>query len=394
MSEPHYKLYGLAGVILIAGLVAVTVADYLHMFTPAVSVTVRADRSGLLMSPGADVTLRGVTVGKVRSVRPVNGSAVLDVDLFPSEVPRIRSDVTAQILAPTVFGPKYVDLVPSPGSGARPIADGALIESPKVGIETNSVFQHTVDLLRSFNVDKLNAALGGMATALRGRGDETGQLIEQLNTYLKELRPSYPALRRDIAQLPTVAGVYADVAPNLLTIGDNLTVTSQTLVDKNEALRAFLVDLTGLADKARNLLTDNGTDLRDTMSRLAPVTALTARYSPMFPCLFAGLEQMRRTIEPIVGGAQPGIHIITNVLPSQRGYENPRDLPVVAEKSAPSCYGGPMARGAPFTPYVRFHDGSHVFEGTDDRLSAGEQPLAVTLFGPAVDAHDTARGGK
>jgi phospholipid/cholesterol/gamma-HCH transport system substrate-binding protein len=394
MPESRFKVYGLIALVLMVGAVALIIADYNHAFSRTVAATVRAERAGLLMDPGADVTLHGVTVGKVRSVRPAGSGAVLGIALDRSQVDRIPSEVTAQILAPTVFGAKYVDLVPPERPGPRPIAAGAVIEPTRVRTEINDVFASTVSLLRSVDPAKLNASLGAVSTGLQGRGGQIGDLVVQLNTYLEGLRPSLPALGRDVPRIADVSELYADVAPDFLALADDTTVTSRTLADKELAVQAFLVDLTGLADNARGFLADNEAGLRDSLSTLAPVTALTARYSPMFPCLFAGLEQIRRTEEPIIGGAQPGVHILTTLLPGQGGYRNPRDLPVVGPAGGPSCYGGPLGPDAPPSPHVRFDDGSNAFEPADDRLSVGRPPLAVQLFGPAAGPAPAVEAGR
>jgi phospholipid/cholesterol/gamma-HCH transport system substrate-binding protein len=388
-SSVRYKLYGVLALLLIAAAVAAILGNYNGAFTPVVAATVRADRSGLLLDPGADVTLLGVTVGKVRAVSPDGDAATIEVALDPALVDEIPANVTANLLAPTIFGAKFLDLVVPARSSPQHIADGAVIQPTTVGPEINNVFEDLVSLLSSIDPAKLNSALGALSTGLQGRGKQLGDTMEQLNAYLADLQPSVPAMSSDISGVADVANVYADATPDLLATTGNVTATSRTLVQKETQLAAFLLDLTGVADTARGFLADNEGGLHDSLATLAPVTALLARYSPETTCLLAAANQVRPPLEQLMGGAQPGLHLLSSFLPGQEPYRYPRDLPKVAADDGPSCYGGPLAPGASPSPYVKFDDGSHPFDSSSDGVSVGHTPLAVQLFGPAA-----ANGGR
>jgi phospholipid/cholesterol/gamma-HCH transport system substrate-binding protein len=385
ISSPRTRhwLLGLAGIGLIAVLVWGIVGSYAKAFTPMVRVSVLTDRVGLLMNDGADVTFRGITIGQVRGVDRVGEDAKLSVALDPEQAKRVPGDVTAEILAPTVFGAKYVDLVEGARTGAAPIAEGAVVPRSRVDTEVNDVFASVVSLLRSIDPAKLNATLGAMANTLRGRGDETGRYITQLNDYLTQLNPSLPTLKQVTADIPKVADTYAAATPDLLKILDNARVTNKTLVDKHAALDAFFVDVTGLAGNARTFLANNEAGLKSSLSSLAPVTGLLARYSPVFPCLFGQLNRARTYMEATVGSARPTIGLFVAPEPGQPGYKYPENLPRVGVDTGPSCYGGPYPVDKMPSPYVKFNDGSNIYPSPqDDPIHLGNPPLAVQLFGP------------
>jgi phospholipid/cholesterol/gamma-HCH transport system substrate-binding protein len=394
MSNVRYPLLGLAVVGVVALLVFGTVASFTQMFTPSVDVLVRTDRSGLLMDPGADVSLRGLSVGSVRSVEPDGTQALLRVALDPDRVARIPSGVTASIVAPTVFGAKYVQLDP-PAAGigssiqapSRHVTAGSVIEAGTVATEANNVLSGLFDLLDRVDVAQLNSGLGALSTTLNGRGQQLGELLVQLHRFLDEFNPSLPALRRDVSGIADVMSNLADVAPDLLAVLDNASITSKTLVDEKPALTTMLTDLLSTANNSRALLEENGPALQDTLSTLTPTSSLLARYSPMFPCLFATSNQLRRDIEPAIGGEFPGIHTFTSFQPGIAGYHDPGDLPEIVDTSRPSCFGGPIGLrpGDDPYPHVSFDDGSQTFKGgrTDD-FSPQPDPLPVVLFGDAA----------
>ncbi|HEY2202889.1 MAG TPA: MCE family protein [Pseudonocardia sp.] len=387
MRRPEPSRRGLLGVLVVVVAVALAggiVGGYAKVFTPVVDVSVRADRSGLLMDPGAAVAMRGVTVGEVRAIRPdADGEhAVLEVALEPRQAAHIPADAVADIVVPTLLGPKYVELRAPARAGPGRIGEGARIPTASVSTEVNSVLANLNALLGTVDAAKLNSALGALSTSLQGRGERDGQTLAQLNGYLRALNPSLPTLDRDLATGADVAGIYADLSPDLVRVADNLAVTSTTLTVTRAAIPPLLSVTTRTAADGRTLLADNGGALREALGTLRPTAALLARYSPMFPCLLASSNQLRIDLEKVMGGQYPGLHSFTSLLPAQQGYRYPRDLPKVAARTGPSCFGGPLAPAdAPF-PHVRFDDGWTGFVPSDQVTVAPGSPLPNPLPRP------------
>lgn len=378
------RLVGGLVVLTVVALVVGVVGGYAKTFSPVVAVTVRADRSGLLMDPGAAVAMRGVSVGEVRAVHPdADGEhAVLDVALDPVRVPHIPANVLAEIDVPTLLGPKYIDLHPPAQPSRARISEGTQISTTIVATEVNSVLANLNTLLTSIDVSKLNSALGALSTALQGRGEQVGRLMLALNSYLRELNPSVPALGRDLAVGADVLHTYADVSPDLVRVVDNLAVTSDTLTDEKGVIPPLLAVAIQVSVHGRTLLDRNGDALRESLHTLRPTTGLLARYSPMFPCLFASSNQLRIDLENVMGGQYPGLHTFTSLLPAQQGYQYPRDLPKVDVTTAPSCFGGPLTPAdAPF-PHVRFDDGWKGFVPSDQVRVVPGSPLPDPLPRP------------
>lgn len=367
------QLFGLVLIVVLGLLGALVVAGYTQAFRSFVAVTVRADRAGLLMSPGADVTLRGISVGKVRSVALAGQDAVLGVDLDEDAAEGIPANVTAAIVAPTVFGSKYVALEPPAYPSASVVADGAVIPASRVAVEANDLLRNLHTLLGRVDVAKLSSALGALSTALNGRGEQLGAVLVNLDSYLRGLNPSLPALSADLSSGADVLRSYADVTPELVRTLDNLAVTSSTLTDESRAIPTLLGSVVGVADHSRQLLAKTGDPLLDALRTLRPTSALLGEYSPMYPCLFASFNQIRVQLEHAIGYHYPGIHLYTQVLPGIQGYQYPRDLPKVVPPTAPSCFGGPLAPQDAPSPYVKFDDGWRGFEPSD-RLTVDPFP--------------------
>jgi phospholipid/cholesterol/gamma-HCH transport system substrate-binding protein len=111
-------MLGLMMILLIAAIVAATIAQYRGAFTSTVDVTVDADRAGLTLAADTPVKLYGVEVGAVGDIDTDGDRVSVELKLDPDEIENVPSDVSAQIVPPTAFGAKYVQLSADAASSA------------------------------------------------------------------------------------------------------------------------------------------------------------------------------------------------------------------------------------------------------------------------------------
>ncbi|MFD9979627.1 MCE family protein [Streptomyces massasporeus] len=375
------RLYGIAFLTVLALLLSLAVAVYQQAFTPVVHVTLEAGSLGNQLDPRADVKLRGLLVGEVRSVRADGEKATLDLALKPEHVASIPSDVHARLLPKTLFGEKYVDLVAPRGSPAvRPLRAGDVItqDRTRVGMEVQQLMNDLLPLLRTVEPGELNSTLSAFATALEGRGDRIGDNLTRVEDYLRRLNPHMPSLKEDIARFADVAEVYGDAAPDLMRILHNTVTTSRTLVEKEDRLAAALRTTASVAGTTEDFLDANG-DRLITLGRVSrPTLALFARYSPEYPCLLDGLVRQEEASEEAFRGGR--MRITLEVVRAQRAYV-PGEEPRYGERSGPNCRGlpGPPVPG----PKPRLNDGTSS-GGSDDALPGGTHVSATEAEQRAV----------
>ncbi|MFC9789380.1 MCE family protein [Rhodococcus sp. NPDC127528] len=343
MTESTWKKK-IAALVLVGSLVAVVVVAltmFAGGFTDTEPVTVTAQRSGLVMDRDAKVKLRGVQVGKVASIEEEDGQAQLNLAMDPSMLHLIPSNAKVEIKSTTVFGAKYVNFVVPDQPSSTSLTPGSNIEASSVTVEFNTLFQHLSTLLQQIEPEKLNATLGAISSALHGRGEELGQLLEDSDSYLKTMNPTLPQLQQDLDAAATVTNTYADVTPNLMKLLDNATATSGSIVEEQANLNLLLMNVTGLANTANDVLTTNEANLTKSLSLLKPTTALLAEYSPSIACLLTGLDKTLPAANDIFGGLQPGVALSTSFVPGSAPYTYPKDLPKVNASGGPNCWGLP-----------------------------------------------------
>ena len=360
------RVLGTAFIGLVCFLLWLTYAFYAKVFTDTVEVKLQTSHIGLQLNRHADVKLRGIIVGEVRSVSTDGDTATVNLSLKPDQAKEVSSQVSARILPKTLFGEKYVALVPPEGSAGRSIRAGDVIARDKtaVGIEIEKVLNDALPLLQAVDPADLNATLNTLATALEGRGTEIAKTLTQLDGYLKKLNPNVPNLIAALNKLTQVSAIYSDATPDLVRALRNLTITGNTVVEKEQQLQRFFTDVQGLSNTGNNFLKDN----EDRVIRLGevsrPVLDLLERYSPEFPCF---LKVMADTAPILNDTFRDGaLHINLELITNQPTPYQPNELPKYEDKRGPTCvgknYSHPGEKPGPYTqenpaPYITGEDG-------------------------------------
>jgi phospholipid/cholesterol/gamma-HCH transport system substrate-binding protein len=367
----HNRLL-VAGVVFITGiamLVGLSIAVYQKTFDTVTMVTIKADRAGLQLAKFGDVRIHGVLVGQVREVSQDGKEAVIKVALEPDAAKEIPANVDVQIIPTTLFGQKFISFVTPDQPSDRSLEDGDVIPSDRVetNVELSKVLSDLFPLLRAVAPADLNATLNALATALDGRGEQLGDTMVQLNTYLESIEDKLPTLREDLVSLANVAEVYDLAAPDLIDVLGNLTVTAKTVTDKAADLDHFFSDLQGLAVTSTRLLSDNKRNLIQVGKVSEPVLKLLAVYSPEFPCLLTGAARYAPVLASTFAGNQVKQYIEFGT--AQYEAYGPEDRPVYGEIGH-----GPWCSGLPNPPVpigpIAFDDGTDV----DDNPPTSDLP--------------------
>ncbi|WP_084489243.1 MCE family protein [Nocardia niwae] len=333
------KLAGAAMVLALVAVVAIALIMFLGGFTPTATVTVDAPRSGLVLDPDAKVKVRGVEIGRVDSVDHTADGARLKLALDPELLKLVPSNADVDIRSTTVFGAKYVNFIVPQQPSTTSLQPGAVVTAQRVTVEFNTLFQHLSDVLAKLEPEKLNATLSALGTALQGRGEKLGELLEQSDAYLRDINPYLPTLQQDLAKTGQVTDLYADTVNDLLRTVDNFTVTSTTLAQEQDSLDNVLVNLTGLADTTGAVLRENENQLGTALDLLRPTTALLDEYAPALYCLIGGLGKALPMGEAVFGGLQEGVALNTGFMYGAKPYTYPEDLPKVNATGGPQCGG-------------------------------------------------------
>ena len=326
----------------IAAFLLITTGIFAGTFRSYVPVTLTSDRTGLVMETGAKVKLRGVEVGRVKSIGGGAGQAKLELAIDPDQIQFIPANVAAQIQATTAFGAKFVDLVvPADPSPVR-LAAGAVLHSENVSTEVNTIFANLSELLEVIDPAKLNAVLTAVADGVRGQGERMGQAITDVNEVLTALNSRSDTIRADWRSFKNFNDTYAAAASNIVNILDGASTTSATVVGHAEQLDNLLLNAIGLSTSGTDLLASSKDSLVGLIGALEPTTSLLNKYNPVYTCWLQGATWFLDNGGYHVWGGGDGrsIQLDVGLLLGNDAYSYPDNLPIVAAKGGPGGQPG------------------------------------------------------
>ena len=349
------RLAGVAFLLVMAMLAWLSVALYQKKFTPVARVTLYSDSVGNEMHPGAQVMVRGVQVGEVRQIDANGSGARMELAIQPDALPRLPVNVSAEMLPTTLFGERYVDLILPARPVPRTLANGSVIRQDQSadGLELERVLNNLLPMLTALQPAKLSVTLTAIAQGLRGRGQELGQTLVTLDSYLRRMNPRLPALDTDIRKLARLTKTYNRAAPAILRALNDFSIAGQTISRQRISFAALLINVTAASDDLRAFLNANSANVIRLSADSLPTLQILAAYAPEFPCVLRDLAAFVPTADKALGQGtrQPGLHVRVIVVPSRGKYVAGKDTPVYGDNLGPHCYPIPF-------PGIHLHDGA------------------------------------
>lgn len=324
---------GLGLLVVLLFFVWLTWAFFSQTFTSYDDVKLTTSKSGLALNKRADVKLRGMIVGVVREIHVENGRVVMTLGMDPKVIDRVPANVRAEIIPKTLFGEKYIDLIPTSGGAGGHLQAGDTISDATVPVEFEQFFNDIYPILTAVPPDKVAYTLTALANSLEGRGDELGQTLAESNDYLKKLNPENQQAIDDIIALGKVSDTYAGQMNNFGDLLRNSAKISDTVVDKKKDLADLFDETDDLGDVLHDFFDAAGDDIIATAHNSVKPLAVSREYSTMFPCWFKGEDALFRTrLDSVLKNNTLHISMFI-VAPQATKYDVNTEHPVVPKES-------------------------------------------------------------
>ncbi|MGA8846599.1 MAG: MCE family protein [Nocardioides sp.] len=372
-----HKVLGVAFLALLLLAVYATYAIFTKSYVDYDEVTLETSNIGLQLPVRADIKIRGVLVGEVLDYQANSaGGAEVTLGLYRDKTDMIPRDVSGSILPKTLFGEKFVTLIPPVDweQGTDPhIEDGDTIERTEVSTEVEQVLSDLLPLLRAVQPAKIAMTLNAVSAALEGRGEQLGETLETFDSYLKKFNPEVPQLIEDLRKTGEVGDIYTAVLPELADILDDSVTTLGTLEGRDAKLRALYRDVAGFSNSLRTFLSDN----EESIVRAGEVSAkqlrVLSRYSTEIPCLTGGIVTAGQYQAEAFRNFT--LHIVLETLPRQPRAYNVNDLPRFGEDRGPDCLNLPSPPWSQENPLKRQPDFD---DGVDEPTGKGTSRVATS----------------
>ncbi|NMN97890.1 MCE family protein [Antrihabitans stalactiti] len=385
-SNLRKRVLGVSFFLVLALFVWGSIAMYNKTFKDVVEVGLVTDTVGNSLPKHADVKVRGLTVGEVRSTKPEGGKVHAVMAIDPDKADQIPANVTARLLPKTLFGERYVSLIIPPGTSAGSgdhLTSDSVVEQDRSGnaIELNRLLDSVLPLLQAIPPQDLMTTLSAVAKAIDGRGEELGTTIERLDTIFAGINTEMPNLQESLRSLATFSQTYSDAAPQLVEALDNLRTTNATIVERRSQIDAVLASVTSTGSTATDFLAANRDNIVDIAADSREALELLATYSPTFTCTLRNFAAIKPRTDEILGKGSkfPGSRVTIEVVNTRGKYLPNQDEPRFLDTRGPQCAPeAPLGVDAGQYPGGANNDGSYQ---PPSRNPGGDVPtMAVPQF--------------
>lgn len=187
---------------------------------------------------GAEVTNRGVPVGKVESLALLDDGVRVGLRLRPGT--RLPTPVKAVVANRSAVGEQYVDLLPQ-SDGEALLAEGDVIppSMTAIPIQPTQLVVNLDRLVRSVDVDSVAVLLDELGTAFDGAGDDLQRLIDAGDRLTDAATRNLPQTLRLIEDGKTVLDTQRDVSSAFVSFNRDLASLSTQLRKSDPDFRAL-----------------------------------------------------------------------------------------------------------------------------------------------------------
>jgi phospholipid/cholesterol/gamma-HCH transport system substrate-binding protein len=233
---------------------------YVGLFSSGYTVTVQlADSGGIFVN--AEVTYRGVPVGRVRELRlsDTGIDVILDV---AGGAPPIPADTGAVVANRSAIGEQYVDLVPSHDTGPY-LVDGSVIPRERAGLPpTPEGLLSSVDrLVRTVPVDSLRTVVTELDAAFRDTGPALAGLLDSAGTLIGAATDHLPQTTSLLADGRIVLQTQAEQSRLITDYSRDLRLIAAQLDRSDPDLATLISTIPEVSAQVSGLLRDSGADL-------------------------------------------------------------------------------------------------------------------------------------
>lgn len=225
-----------------------------------------ADSGGIFA--GAEVTYRGVTVGRVEELRLTEEG--VDVQLgIDKDQKRIPADARAVVGNRSAVGEQYVELQPKTNGGPY-LKEGSEIdlEDTSIPITSSKWLSSTQRLVNSVDKQDLRTVVSEFGAAFKDGGDDLSRLIDSSNSFIAAANDNFELTQRLIRGSNTVLSTQLDKASAIRTFSENLALVSDTLSASDPDLRRIISNGSATANQLRTFLEENKVDLAKLINNL------------------------------------------------------------------------------------------------------------------------------
>lgn len=357
-------------------------------------VTVQlADSGGIFTN--AEVTYRGVAVGRVSELRVNDTGVQVDLDI-ESSMADIPADTTAVVANRSAIGEQYVDLRPQ-RDGAPHLENGSVIPVERTAIPpaAENVLANLDNLVRSIPTESLGTMVDELHLAVGNVGPDLQRLLDAANSLATTATEHLPQTTGLISDGRIVLARQQADADKLISFSSGLRRISEQLRTSDLDLRQVIAAAPVVGDHVVDILRTSGTDLGVVIANLLTTAQVTTSRANALETLLVTLPVVSAFTPSTAPGGTGHLGLMLNLFdppPCLKGYEGTHQR--AAGESAPM----PANRDAycaepPGSPIGVRASQNAPFAGMPRQVATGPTPAPADPRGQLPGALELTGGG-
>ena len=233
----------------------------------AYTVVAHFEQSGGIFS-GAEVTYRGVTVGRVEKLELTDDGVDVHLDV-ENEFDSIPADTIALVGNRSAVGEQYVELQPQADSEPYLAEDSEIaMENTRTPIATQTFLTNLSNMVESVDKDALQTTVTEMGAAFGGTGEDLARMIESGDRFIQAANENFDTTTALIRDSNTVLKGQLASARAIRTFAREMSLFSGALAGSDRDLRRVIDNGSATATELRTFLEDNEVELGELINNL------------------------------------------------------------------------------------------------------------------------------
>ncbi len=277
-SVNRQALLGLVSLFLLGVLATVGVKYAFGAYDPGYELTAHFEGAGQNLDNQSVVKLRGVDVGRVESINLNDDQeAVVRVKIEPGV--QVPESAVAVIRPISIFGPKFIDLIPGNGESEGPyLSGGDEITHTRSALELEDILGNADDLLRTIDPQDMTTILHTFAQGIDGLDQEIADSITNGQTVLDAMMASTDDRHELLSSLADIADEMADEGDSIIQLGQNSHEALPTISEHEDDFAGLLEGTSRLAGSLAEVLQSNADVLGPGIEGGADLSQVTAEH--------------------------------------------------------------------------------------------------------------------
>lgn len=237
------------------------------------AVTLQLVQSGGIFT-GADVTYRGVSVGRVGPLRLTADGVEAQLDI-EGDTPPIPADLDAAVTNLSAIGEQFVDLKPVRADGPM-LAAGSVIPASRVStpVPVEDLVLRVDTLVRAVPLDSLRTVVDESGTAFTGTGPQLAVLLDTSDAFTRDAIAALPQILTLIRDARLVLHTQNGQAGAIISFSRDLALLAEQLQSADPDIRRLILSAPQFSAQTSGLLGDSGDQLGALVADLLTVSRI------------------------------------------------------------------------------------------------------------------------